>query len=213
MKFFKKIFSKRFFENDIAVAMVCAIIFTIFATLAGFEAGCNELRGNVLRLHILANSNSEADQAVKLEVRDAVQEASATIFENAKSKDDALNLAKENVNLFKSAAEQKLKELGVSQSVTVKVEKTYFNTREYENFTLPAGQYDAVRILLGNAEGKNWWCVMFPSMCLPAAADEHSLTEAVDENAAEIAENATKYEIRFKIVEWYESIKNWFAGA
>lgn len=210
MKFFKKLFSKRFFENDIAVALVCALIFTIFLTLAGFEVGCNELRGNVLRLHILANSNSEADQSIKLEVRDAVLTASEKVFESAKSKEDALNLAKENVGLFKTAAEQKLKQLGVNQSVTVKVEKTYFNTREYENFTLPAGQYDAVRILLGKAEGKNWWCVMFPSMCIPAAADEHSLTEAVDEKSAEIAENAPKYEIRFKIVEWYESIINWF---
>ena len=210
MKFFKKLFSKRFFENDIAVAMVCAIIFTLFLTLAGFEVGCNELRGNVLRLHILANSNSDADQTVKLKVRDAVLTASEKVFEGAKSKEDALNLAKENVGLFKTAAEQKLKQLGVNQSVTVKVEKAYFNTREYENFTLPAGQYDAVRVLLGNAEGKNWWCVMFPSMCLPAAADEHSLTESVDEKAAEIAENAPKYEIRFKIVEWYESIINWF---
>ena len=212
MKFFKKLFSKRFFENDIAVAMVCAIIFTLFLTLAGFEVGCNELRGNVLRLHILANSNSDADQTIKLEVRDAVLTASEKVFEAAKSKEDALNLAKENVGLFKTAAEQKLKQLGVNQSVTVKVEKTYFNTREYENFTLPAGQYDAVRILLGKAEGKNWWCVMFPSMCIPAAADEHSLTEAVDEKSAEIAENAPKYEIRFKIVEWYESIINWFAS-
>lgn len=212
MKIFKKLFSKRFFENDIAVALVCALIFTIFLTLAGFEVGCNELRGNVLRLHILANSNSDTDQSIKLEVRDAVLTASEKVFESAKSKEDALNLAKENVGLFKTAAEQKLKQLGVNQSVTVKVEKTYFNTREYENFTLPAGQYDAVRVLLGNAEGKNWWCVMFPSMCIPAAADEHSLTEAVDEKSAEIAENAPKYEIRFKIVEWYESIINWFAS-
>ena len=212
MKFFKKLFSKRFFENDIAVALVCALIFTLFLTLAGFEAGCSELRGNVLRLHILANSDSPPDQAVKLQVRDAVLTASEDIFKTAKSKDDALNLAKENTALLKAVAQNKLKELGVNQSVTVKVEKAYFNTREYENFTLPAGNYDAVRVLLGKAEGKNWWCVMFPSICLPAAADEHSLTEAVDENAAEIAENPDRYEIRFKIVEWYESIINWFAS-
>ncbi len=211
MRLFGKLFSKKFFKNDIAVAMVCAIIFTAAFSLAGFETNCEKLRQNILRLHILANSDSNYDQTIKLKVRDCILETSENLFENLSSKEEALSLAKENIPLFKKAAQNKLKELGYNKKVEISVGKAYFNTREYENFTLPAGEYDAVRVLIGEAEGKNWWCVMFPSMCIPAASQSHSLDEAVEKEPAEIAQNAPKYKMEFKIVEWFEKIKNFFA--
>ena len=114
----------------------------------------------------------------------------------------------ENTALFENAAQKVLKESGKTAPVNISIGKAYFDTRKYENFTLPAGEYDAVKVLIGKAEGKNWWCVMFPSMCIPAAEKEHKLTEAVDKETAKIAEQAPKYQVRFKIVEWYEDFKN-----
>ena len=211
MRLFGKLFNREFFKNDIAVAMICAIIFTTTFSLAGFENNCKNLRENILRLHILANSDSSYDQNIKLKVRDCILKTSENLFENSKSKEDALALAKENIPLFKKAAQNKLQELGYNKNVEISVGKAYFNTREYENFTLPAGEYDAVRVLIGKAEGKNWWCVMFPSMCVPAAAENHSLDEAVEKESAQIAQNAPKYKMEFKIVEWFETIKNFFS--
>lgn len=207
MKFLKSIFRKDFFKRDIATAALGALIFSMIFSLAGFEAKCNELKNNILRLHIIANSDSEEDQSIKLEIRDKLLTASEGLFESAGNKEQAIKLVNENSDIFSDAAQTVLKEYGKNQSVSIDVGKAYFDTREYENFTLPAGEYDAVRVLIGKAEGKNWWCIMFPSMCIPAAENEHKLTEAVDRKSAEIAENAPHYEMRFKIVEWYEKLK------
>lgn len=208
MKFFKRIFSKEFFKNDFLIALLVAIIFSIIFSLAGFEEKCNQLRTNILRLHIIANSDTAEDQQIKLKIRDELLKTSGGLFETAENKEEAIKMVKENTKLFEETAQKVLKESGKSEDVSISIGKAYFNTREYENFTLPAGEYDAVRVLIGNAKGKNWWCVMFPSMCIPAAEKEHKLTEVVDNKSAKIAENAPRYEMRFKIIEWYESFKN-----
>ena len=208
MEFLKRIFNKEFFKKDVTIALITAIIFSIIFSLAGFEEKCQQLRTNILRLHIIANSDSVEDQQIKLKIRDELLKTSEGLFETANNKEQAIKMVKENTEFFKNTAQKVLLENGKNQSVDISVGKAYFNTREYENFTLPAGEYDAVKVLIGNAEGKNWWCVMFPSMCIPAAEKEHKLTEAVDKNSAKIAENAPRYEMRFKIIEWYENLKN-----
>ncbi len=208
MKLFKRIFSKEFFQRDFVIALLAALLFSMIFSLAGFEEKCMNLKQNILRLHIIANSDSEEDQAIKLKIRDAILKKSNGIFETAGNKEAAIKLVNENSDFLKKVAEEVLQREGKTQPVSISVGKTYFDTRVYDNFTLPAGEYEAVKVLIGKAEGKNWWCVMFPSMCVPAAKKEHSLTEAVDKKSAEIAENAPRYEMRFKIVEWYETVKN-----
>ena len=188
-------------------AVACALVLMLTCSICGFDSKCGAIRENVLRLHILANSDSEEDQFIKLEIRDKLLTASNGLFESAGNKEQAIKTVNDNTDVFINAAQSVLKEYGKNQSVSIDVGRAYFDTREYENFTLPAGEYDAVRVLIGKAEGKNWWCVMFPSMCIPAAEKEHKLTEAVDPLSAEIAENAPRYEMRFKIVEWYEKVK------
>lgn len=206
-KFITNFFSKEFFKKDIAVAMVFAFIFTVFLSLAGFDTKCEGLRQNILRLHILANSDSDEDQALKLKVRDEILKVSENIFDGAIDKEDAISCAEKNIETFEKVAESVIKKEGKDYPVKISVAKATFDTRQYDGFTLPAGEYDAVRVLIGKAEGKNWWCVMFPAMCIPAAGEKHSLAEAVPSDSAEIAENAVKYEIKFKSVEIYESIK------
>ncbi len=210
MKIFKQIFSKKFFKKDFCIALLVALIFSMFFSLAGFEEKCKDLRTNVLRLHIIANSDSAEDQQIKLKIRDELLKTSDGLFESAGNKEEAIKMVKENTVLFENAAQKVLKESGKNEPVNISIGKAYFNTREYKNFTLPAGEYDAVRVLIGKAEGKNWWCVMFPSMCIPVAEKNHKLTEAVNEKSAEIAEKSPKYKIRFKVVEWYENFKSGF---
>lgn len=202
-----KFLSKDFFKKDITIALICALIFTMVFALAGFDKKCDELRNKILRLHIIANSDSETDQAIKLKVRDRLLELSNGLYESIDNKQEAMELTNLHLEELTLAAEQTIKENGGNQTVNISIGKAYFNTRKYEDFTLPAGEYDAVRVLIGKAEGKNWWCIMFPSMCIPAAEAKHDLTEAVNQNAAEIAKNAPRYEMRFKAVEFYESLK------
>lgn len=202
-----KFFDKEFFKKDITIAIIFSLVFTIVFTLAGFDTKCDELRNKILRLHIIANSDSEADQAIKLKVRDRLLELSNGLYESIDNKQEAIELTNAHLTELTKAAEQTVKENGGNQTVSISIGKAYFSTREYENFTLPAGEYDAVRVLIGEAKGKNWWCIMFPSMCIPAAGEEHDLTETVAESTAEIAKNAPRYEMRFKAVEIYESLK------
>ena len=198
----KKIFSRRGAELSAVVGLLCAI----FASMAHFEAACDDLRQNVLRLHIIANSDSEEDQAVKLLVRDKILEESTDIFAGETDLKRAEEKAAERLNEFCETAEKVLRENGFSYGASAGIGDSYFETREYEDFTLPAGNYRSLIIRLGKAQGKNWWCVIFPAVCVPAATDA-SLSDSTRDTSAQIAENPQKYVMRFKTVEIYEDIK------
>lgn len=198
----KKIFSRRGAELSVVVGLLCAI----FASMAHFEAACDDLRQNVLRLHIIANSDSEEDQAVKLLVRDRILEESSDIFAGETELKAAEEKAAESLNGFCKTAKEVLADNGFSYSASAEIGDSYFETREYEDFTLPAGNYRSLIIKLGEAKGKNWWCVIFPAVCIPAAADA-SLSDSAHNTSAQIAEHPQKYVMRFKTVEIYEDLK------
>lgn len=203
----KKIFSRRAAELSAVVGLLCAI----FASFAHFEAACDDLRQNVLRLHIIANSDSEADQTVKLLVRDKILEESSDIFAGETNLKKAEEQAAERLNEFCETAERVLSENGFSYGASAEIGDSYFETREYEDFTLPAGNYRSLIIRLGEAKGKNWWCVIFPAVCIPAASDA-SLSDSTSNTSAEIAEHPQKYVMRFKTVEIYEDLKKFLNG-
>ena len=205
--FLQRLFSKEFFKKDITMSICIALILAFILNLVGFDTKCERLRKDILRLHILANSDSEQDQRMKLEIRDCIVAAGGGIFEGAENKDEAMLKAKEQMDKFKTVAENVVKSYGKDYNITVCLEKTYFDTREYEEFTLPAGEYDALKVLVGEAKGKNWWCIMFPSMCIPAAKASKSIAEVTGNGAAEITENPQKYKMEFKIVEIFERLK------
>ena len=199
-------FMKKLHRIEISVAL-SLIIAVIFSTVS-FAFDCREIRNNVVRLHVLANSDSEADQRVKLLVRDALLESGAEIFSGAATAEDAsVYLEKDKDELVKTA-EKVLKENGFLYGAKIELVREYFTTRTYGEYTIPAGEYLAVRVLLGKAQGHNWWCVMFPPLCLPAASENSDVHIAVGDRGAEIIEGGNKYEVRFKIVEIYEDIKN-----
>ena len=198
----KNIFSRRAAELSAVIGLLCAI----FASMAHFEAACDDLRQSVLRLHIIANSDSEEDQAVKLLVRDKILEESTDIFAGETDLHKAEKKATEKIGDFCETAERVLSENGFSYGAEAEIGDSYFETREYEDFTLPAGNYRSLIIRLGSAEGKNWWCVIFPAVCIPAATDA-SLSDSASSTSAQIAEHPQKYIMRFKTVEIYEDLK------
>lgn len=189
--------------RGIEAILLIGIIFTMFTTMINrtVTAG-NEIRSETLRLHIIANSDNDIDQELKLKVRDAVLEATGELFAEVSGKSEAVAAAKFSANDIKAVAEEIIISEGFDYPVQVEVTKMWFETRNYDNFTLPAGDYDAVRIIIGEGEGKNWWCVMYPALCLPGAEEA---IEKYEKNSSFIYGNG--YEIRFKIIEWIEEIK------
>lgn len=197
-------------RKNIELAVLLGLICCMLLSLAHFDAACDDLRGSVLRLHILANSDSPEDQAVKLLVRDALLEQTGGIFDGQTDLHSAEEAAQENLEQFCAVADRVLAENGFSYTAEAAVGDSYFENREYEDFTLPAGTYRSLIIRLGNAEGKNWWCVVFPSVCIPAAGGD--LSDSAGEEGCEIAKQPARYTVRFKAVEIYEDLKHFFTG-
>lgn len=186
--------------------LIIGLVIAIILHMVSFAACCSEVRNDVLRLHILANSDSEEDQALKLRVRDAVLNESGYIFEGVTNVRQARREAKKELNTMQRVAQKTVLESGYTYPVTVSLEKCFFETRYYESFTLPAGEYEALRIVIGKGEGHNWWCVMFPQLCLASCAEIED-AKSLSEEEKQLISSSPQFEIRFKCVEIYEKIK------
>lgn len=197
-------------RKNIELGVLFGLIFAIVLSFARFDANCSELRSGVLRLHIIANSDSDADQKLKLAVRDEILKSSINFFKDCNTVGDAIIKADQNVEDISKIANRVIAQNGYDYKARVSVGDRYFDTRVYDDFTLPAGKYKSLIVDLGKAEGKNWWCVVFPCVCVPSAS-EASLSDSVSSAAAQTAENAPKYQIKFKTVEIYEEIKKIFS--
>ena len=172
-------------EKSIALGLVLTLIFSVGL----FFMRCNEIRNDVLRLHVLANSDSDCDQTVKLLVRNRILKESETLLCGFDTKEQAIQKINQSIPRLQSAAREVLLGNGCEPKVSVKLEKTYFETRTYENVTLPAGEYEALRVEIGAAEGKNWWCVMFPQMCVPTASKRDNPEDKLSDEEVEIVTN------------------------
>lgn len=205
MEYYKRISKILFF-----ILFFTVMIF--IDSFSQFSIKCKNIRENVLRLHIIANSDSLKDQEIKLKVRDRVLKEADGIF----YLDDGILSAKDRVNeklsYIEEIANNELQSQGVTEKATAEIVNMFFDTRAYENFTMPAGYYDAVRIIIGDAKGKNWWCVLYPNLCIPSASKdmEASLKTVFTDEELKIIESEPKYEIRFFMVELYEKIKSSF---
>ncbi len=166
----------------------------------------DSLRDSVLRLHILADSNTEYAQSLKLKVRDGLLEAN--IFRNAATLAEAELTAAENLDIIEEKAEEILRENGCYLPVSAELADVVFDERVYEDITMPAGEYRALRVKIGSAQGKNWWCVMYPPLCLPAACEEKETENIEKSDEAEefftkeekdILHYPEKYEVRFAV--------------
>lgn len=195
--------------------MAAVMLLTAFMILP--IHGEAELYDNVIRLHVLANSDGEEDQALKLTVRDAVLEKTKTLLENVDSREQAEAVLRQNLPVIEQTALAALRAKGAENSVCVELGEENYPTREYECLAFPAGEYLSLRVMIGEAEGQNWWCVLFPPLCLSAAsAQSERDTETVCLSAGLTGEqyrmiadtDETKYKLRFKILEVAEELFN-----
>ena len=173
--------------------MVLLMFLCIFGTAFWYSVEVQKnLSDNLLRMHIVANSDSEKDQHIKLEVRN-----------------DILKNVNENSTLWQleSSAREKLRMLGADYDVRTSLERCYVPVKEYKNISLPEGYYNCVRVVLGNGKGKNWWCVMFPPLCLPAAERRQELSDVLSDGGQALVESKPKYEIRFWLIEKIEQLR------
>lgn len=187
-----------------------AFALTVIYSMIPFRTECKEISDEVFRLHILANSDEDYDQQLKLKVRDRVLLYTESLFEKARSKEEAENLISNNLQDICNTAQKEVTDNGYDYSVTAQITKMYFTTRTYESYTLPSGMYDALRITIGSGEGRNWWCVMYPSICISSEkSQDEAARETFNDNQYDIVKNE-KYEYKFKIVEIFEKICSYF---
>lgn len=168
------------------------------------------LAEKVVRLHVLANSDSEEDQALKLQVRDVVLERTEALLRASSDREDAAKRLEQALPELQSIAEEKIRQEGESYPVQVRLERAQFPTKEYDGFSLPAGEYLALRVLIGAAAGQNWWCVVFPPLCTAAAQEVPASAMAAglsEEQVSLITEEDQGYVLKFKTVELWQRWK------
>ena len=182
-------------------ALVCGFVLAALCSFFPFAAACGQLPRDVVRLHVVANSNGAEDQAVKLLVRDAVLEEAARWYQGAGSMEEASSQLCTHLQSIAGAARQVLGEQGVGYSATAQMTEMYFPTRDYGDFRLPAGRYRTLRVTLGEGAGKNWWCVMYPAMCIPLASQPADTLDTLPEDFT-----GNRVEFRFAVYEFFKSL-------
>lgn len=149
--------------------LVGLVISLVSFLIINEEKSLGELESSVLRLHIIANSDSKEDQELKLKIRDKILEETGDAFREARSKDEAEKIAINSLEKIRAIAQREISSRGFSYGARAEKSRDFFPTRSYGEYVFPAGRYDCVRVYLGEGKGKNWWCVMFPQLCVPSA--------------------------------------------
>lgn len=189
-------------------------IYFIVCAFSYVNAVSCDIQNSVFRLHVIANSDSEEDQNLKYIVRDKVLEYINSISYNASSKEDVINLAQKNMDNIQKIAEQTVYENGYNYSVKLNIGNFAFPTKTYGDISFPAGFYDALKIEIGNADGQNWWCVMFPPLCfvdvtsgvVPDESKEIIRESLSEEEYNLLSEDSNDMNFKFKIVEVFQNI-------
>ena len=196
-------------KKILTVLITLTLLITTLAILP--VHGESEIYSNVLRLHVIANSDSEDDQNLKLLVRDAVlaeaQILLCDVYDRAKAEETVM----QNIEILRSVAERTVLDNGYDYPVAIELGEEEYPTKNYESCCFPAGEYTSLRILIGEAAGQNWWCVLFPPLCLSAATDADAFASVgiTDGQYQIITENENpKYKIRFKILESFSEAIN-----
>lgn len=161
---------------------------------------------NTVRLHVIANSDSEHDQSVKLLVRDRVLSELSELLRDAQTHEEAMEIIEKNLDRLRAACNETLALLGEECEAMLYLKQEKYPTRHYENISLPAGVYDSLQIRLGDADGQNWWCVLFPTLCTSAAKTEETLVRTgftSDQIGVLTGGEHPKYKLKFKILEFF----------
>ena len=202
-------------SNRLSVAIVILLVCLMALSFLPVH-GEREVYDTVVRLHVLANSDTEEDQALKLKVRDAILTVTAPLVEGCTTQSQAMEVLNSHLAALESAAAAVIESEGYDYPVTVLLGEEDYPTRTYESCAFPAGTYVSLRVCIGDAEGQNWWCCLFPPLCLSAATAKNEkdnedafiqvgLTK--DQYGIITETGKTKYKVRFKIL---EVLEDWF---
>lgn len=209
MKKIQKLIFNRYILLTLLLLLFIFISALSYATTVSYD-----IQNSVFRLHVIANSDEEYDQNLKYIVRDKILEYVNSISSTAVSKEDVIDLVKQNSNEIKKIAEETIKSNGYDYAVNINIGNFEFPTKTYGDLSLPAGLYDALRVEIGKAEGANWWCVMFPPLCfvdVSSGVVPDESKEIIKDNLANdeeydllVASNA-EVKFKFKLVEMFQS--------
>ena len=211
-KIFRNGFSSKFL---LIISLLCLFIFlNAFSYVSAVSA---DISSSVFRLHVIANSDTDEDQALKYKVRDALLEYMNSICADASSKEDAMNIASEHLDDFREIAQKVVYDNDYNYPVTVEIGQYNFPTKHYGDVSLPSGIYDALRVKIGTASGQNWWCVMFPPLCFVDVSSgivpddsKDLLQDNMSDEEYDLITNSndnSSLTFKFKIVELFENIK------
>ena len=186
------------------------------AVLAGawLRAEQSALADQVIRLHVIANSDSREDQALKLAVRDRVLEAAEGLYPPDADLEQARAALEENLEALAAAGQAEAEARGYGYPVTARLERCWFPTKEYGDFALPAGTYEALRVVIGDGAGENWWCVAFPPLCLGAAGetvDQAAQAGRFTDGQVKLMGQEEGYVLKFKCLELLGQLQGWLA--
>ena len=193
----------------------CVALLLLAVLFAAGTAGERTQQGisdRVIRLHVSAASDEEADQADKLMVRDAVLAEASELLEHAGSREEALTILYSNRESLAEAGRAALHD--TESQVRAEIRRELFGTRYYDNFALPGGYYDTLRVTIGSGEGRNWWCVVYPQICAAATSDQRDAVAVMGgltkEQISIMAQEEPEYQLRFRSIELLENILGWF---
>ena len=199
-----------FMKKIIKIAL-CLVLFAASIWLADIWQDKKALQENLVRLHVVANSDSPEDQEIKLQVKDAIVAYLEPLVKQFPDKEQAMVYIADNLSEIEQVANSVLEDIGESDSATACLGLEMYNTRNYETFSLPAGVYDSLRIQIGEGKGKNWWCVVFPSLCLPATTQgfqDAAVSSGLSENLVDTLANGRNF--RFFILDCIGKIEKIF---
>ncbi len=191
------------------LSLLIGLIVTLFAGSFA-SARQNDLSDKLIRLHVIANSDSEADQALKYKVRDKILEKVSSLTSDAQDISETRKIIKKNLDVLTKTAEEEILQNGYTYTAAATLENVYFPTRDYGSFALPAGDYEALRVIIGDGVGKNWWCVLFPPLCISASEAEVEMSAKdaglSDDEIALITSEKPSYKLKFKLIEVVENL-------
>ncbi len=204
-------------KKNLKPILILIILFSIYTFICAYSyvnAVSENLSNSVFRLHVIANSDTQEDQDLKYIVRDKLIEYMNTLNESNSSKEEVIKIAQDNLKNFKQIAENTIREQGYSYSVEVEIGNFEFPTKTYGDISFPAGYYDALRVKIGEAKGKNWWCVMFPPLCFVDVTtgivpdnSKDDLKQNLSNEEYKIISDTESSDItlKFKLIEFFEN--------
>lgn len=205
--------------NFILILTILIFLYIVLLSFNYSQAISYNLSDSVFRLHIIANSDSSADQELKLKVRDNIIEYMNTLTSSSSDKKDVISMVNNHLDSFKEIALNTIKENGYNYDVNIEIGNFHFPTKSYGDISFPAGNYDALKIEIGDAIGQNWWCVLFPPLCFVNSStgvvpddSKNTLKENINSESYEIIsegnnsnDNTSDIKIKFKIIEFFNN--------